>query len=307
MCGPFSLAPVDSSPLRAGFFVAESRGMNEADSATEVIDDETGFDDGFAADAPTETPGQGGEGKNQAGEAADTTAANDGANAADTPPAPEYVQLTKAELEELRSRAALIEEVRATQEKSFGTAFGKLGDVERRLKALSEGAPVAEISQEDIDTLRNDGFEPLANALEKIRGVKAVAVGGSVDESKLEELVQQRMTPALQRMELRLLASQHPDWKQIDADPAFPAWVKSKGDEFAQKLATASNAYDSEAIGQAMTEFKAHRAAQAAATKRQEDAANARRSRFNAAVTPRGTGTAPPANPEDEFDAGFNG
>ena len=278
--------------------------MNEADSATEVIDD-TGFDDGFATDAPTETPGQGAEGQGQGGESSNTAA--NGGTTTDSGAAPEYVQLTKQELEELRSRAALIEEVRATQEKSFGTAFGKLGDVERRLKALSEGTPVAEISQEEIDTLRADGFEPLANALEKIRGIRSIAVGGAVDESKVEELVQQRIAPAIQRMELRLLSKEHPDWKEIDADPAFPAWVRSKGDEFVQKLAAASNAYDSETISQAMTEFKAHRTAQAATRQRQEANANARRSRFDAAVTPRGTGTAPPANPDDEFDAGFNG
>lgn len=281
--------------------------MNEADSAAVDVLDETGFDDGFATDAPTETPGQGSKGNGQAGESSADTATNDGTNAADTQAAPEYVQLTKQELEEFRSRAALIDEVRATQEKSFGTAFGKLGDVERRLKALSDGAPVAEISQAEIDELRADGWESVANALEKLRGIKAVAVGGGIDENKVEELVQQRIAPAIQRVEMRLLTREHPDWKQIDADPAFPAWVRSKGDEFVQKLAAASNAYDSEAISQAMTEFKAHRAAQAVAAKRQDDAANARRSRFNAAVTPRGTGNAPPANPDDEFDAGFNG
>lgn len=280
--------------------------MNEADTATDL--DDAGFDDGFADDAPTETPAQ--------GQQATTTDDNEGTGGEGTgtegqqptAAAPEYVQLTKDEAEQLRAAAARLTELQATSEKSFGTAFGKLGDMERRIKAMSEGAPIAEIDQDEIDALRADGFEPMARVLEKLRDLRAINVGGGVDQSKVDELVQQKLAPALQRVELRLLAREHPDWKAIDGDPAFAEWTRSKGDEFVRTLAQASEQYDSETVSQAMTEFKAHRKAQADAKKRQEEGDAQRRSRINAAVTPRGTGAAPAgASPEDEFDAGFQG
>lgn len=281
--------------------------MNEADSAA-LDDDTTGFDEGFNAD-PTGTPGH----VQQADDAAngdDNQTANDG-QPAQAQAAPEYVQLTKQEIEELRARAALVEELKATQDKSFGTAFGKLGDLERRLKAMGESAAI-EVDQDEIDALRADGFEPLAKALEKVRNLKALP-GGGVDSAQVEALVQQRVAPALQRMELRLLAKDHPDWQQIDKDPAFGQWVTSQGAEFAQSLAKASSEYDGQTVSDAMTKFKAHRQAQEAAAEKARKAADsaqanasARRSRMNAAVTPRGSGGSPASDPNAEFDAGFN-
>lgn len=273
--------------------------MNEADSAV-LDDDTTGFDEGFNAD-PTETPGH----VQQADDAAngdDNQTANDG-QPAQAQAAPEYVQLTKQEVEELRARAALVEELKATQDKSFGTAFGKLGDLERRLKAMGESAAI-EVDQDEIDALRADGFEPLAKALEKVRNLKALP-GSGVDSAQVEALVQQRVAPALQRMELRLLAKDHPDWQQIDKDPAFGQWVTSQGAEFAQSLAKASSEYDGQTVSDAMTKFKAHRKAVEDAAKKASQQASARQSRFAAAVTPRGSGGTPASDPNAEFDAGF--
>ena len=163
-----------------------------------------------------------------------------------------------------------------------------------------DGAQV-EISQEDIDALKDD-FPPLAAALEKVRNLRALP-GAGVDPSQIEALVEQRVAPRLQRMELRMLAKDHPDWQQVDQDPAFKAWVAAQPDEFKQTLVQASQSYDSEVVSDAMTKFKqSRRTAPAPAA----DPASARRSRMSAAVTPRGTSGASAGDSTDPFLSGFN-
>ncbi len=240
-----------------------------------------GFDDEPTA-TPTETP------------AAQQDDTNQGEKTEPAEPAPEYVQLTKAERDELIA-------TRQQWEKQFGTAFGKIGGIERTIKSLTEGAQV-EISQEDIDALKDD-FPPLAAALEKVRSLRALP-GAGADPEQIEALVEQRLAPRLQRMELRLLAKDHPDWNQIDADPAFAQWVAAQPDEFKQTLAQASQSYDSEVVSDAMTKFKQSRKA-APAPAPTTDPASARRSRMSAAVTPRGVGGPAAPNPTDDLMAGF--
>lgn len=235
-----------------------------------------GYDDTTAT--PTETPAD----------------QQDDATQQETAPAepvPEYVQLTKAERDKLM---ALGDQA----QRQFGTAFGKIGGIERTLQQLNSGAQV-EISQEDIDALKDD-FPPLAAALEKVRNLRALP-GGGVDQEQIANLVAEKVSAVEQKFELRLLAKDHPDWKQIDGDPAFAAWVAAQPDEFKQTLAQASQGYDSAVVSDAMTKFKQSRRTAAPAP----DPASARRSRMSAAVTPRGTGGATAGDSTDPFLAGF--
>ena len=222
-------------------------------------------------------------------------------NQADEAPEIEYAKLTKAEYEDLRSRAAQVDELRATQDKSFGTFGRTIKGIQDTIQGFQSGAQV-EISQEDIDALRDD-FPPLAAALEKVRNMRALP-GASVDSAQIDEMVQQRIAPALtsmeQKFELRLLAKEHPDFKAVDADPAFAQWVATQPDEFRQSLATASQSYDSEVVGAAMSKFKA---ARKTAPPVQNNPT--RNSRMTAAVTPRGSGAARAPVGNDER-AGFD-
>lgn len=241
-----------------------------------------GFDDDTTA-TPTETP---------AAQGADT---EQQANVPAEPAAPEYAQFTKEERDELMA-------LREQAQKQFGTAFGKIGGIERTLQQLNSGAQV-EISQEDIDALRSDGFEPLAVALEKVRGLRALP-GAGVDQEQIDALVNQRVSAVEQKFELRLLAQAHPDWKQIDADPAFAAWVAAQPDEFKQGLVKASTEFDSAVVSDAMSKFKQSR--KAAPATPAADPASARRSRMSAAVTPRGVGGPAAPNATEDLMAGFN-
>jgi len=255
-----------------------------------TLDDDfqSGFDN---AETSTETP------------RADDDEPQDEASA---PAAPEYVQLTRQEVEELKARAALIDEIKATQEKSFGTAFGKLGGLERDLKALKEGKRV-EIDQADIDALRED-FPPLAAALEKVRDLQIVS-GAGIDQDAIGKLVEERagqkVSEFKQQLESRFLRRVHPDWETYATAPEFTAWVQTQPADFQQQLAKASDEWDSDFIADAMTKAKAAAKAQADANRQVDGDASARRSRMSAAVTPRGSGNAPGPNDDDEFHAGF--
>lgn len=241
-----------------------------------------GFDDDTTA-TPTETPAEQQDNANQ-----------QEAKPVQAEPAPEYVQLTKAERDELIA-------MRQKWENQFGTAFGKIGGIERTIKSLTDGAQV-EISQEDIDALKDD-FPPLAAALEKVRNLRALP-GGGVDQEQIANLVAEKVSAVEQKFELRLLSKDHPDWKQIDADPAFAQWVAAQPDEFKQTLAQASQSYDSAVVSNAMTMFKQSR--KAAPATPAADPASARRSRMSAAVTPRGTSGASAGDSTDPFLSGFN-
>ena len=256
--------------------------LNDHDNTTDDTAFSAGFDDDTTA-TPTETP------------AAQQDAKTQGENSmpAQAEPAPEYVQLTKAERDELIA-------TRQQWEKQFGTAFGKIGGIERTIKSLTDGAQV-EISQEDIDALKDD-FPPLAAALEKVRSLRALP-GGGVDQEQIASLVAEKVSAVEQKFELRLLSKDHPDWKQIDADPAFAQWVAAQPDEFKQTLAHASQSYDSAVVSNAMTKFKQSRRT---APSPAADPASARRSRMSAAVTPRGTGGTAAGDSTDPFLSGYN-
>ena len=257
------------------------------DASTLNHDEEAAFAAGFDDDTtatPTETPA----------EQQDTDPQQEASAATAEPAAPEYVQLTKAERDELMG-------LRDQAQRQFGTAFGKIGGIERTLQQLNSGAQV-EISQEDIDALKDD-FPPLAAALEKVRNLRALP-GGGVDQEQIANLVAEKVSAVEQKFELRLLAKDHPDWKQIDADPAFAQWVAVQPDEFKQTLAQASQSYDSSVVSNAMTMFKQSR--KAAPATRRTDPASAWKSRTEAAVTPRGTGGTAAGDSTDPFLTGFN-
>lgn len=269
----------------------------DPDNTTQTDPSEDGFDDGFDGKTPTETPGSGSEGENEGagGEGSDRTQQTQNVE-----PPPEYVQLTKTEREDLLARAALVEEIRAAQSQGLDKAFGKIGSIERTLSGITSAG--VEIDQADIDALR-DEFPPLAKALEKVRNLQVVGVRSQDPDP--ETLAKPALTKIEER-NLRALARQHPDYQQIDADPAFMEWAKKRGESFVRQVAEASNDFDHVFIGQAMTDFKRERAAAAPPPPSAPSAT--RQSRIKAAVTPRGSGSQPAAeDPEAEFDAGFRG
>lgn len=240
------------------------------------------FDAGFNDEAhPTATP--------------DATANEPPAEAAPAAP-PKYRQITEQEFEELRQRAAAIE---ATRQQDRDATFGKIGGLERQLQALAR-AGVGEVSRDDFAELA-DEFPDLAELTVKglNRALAKVAGAAPAPAAPVDERVQAALQPHLQRIERRALMQMHPDLPAIEASPEFGAWLGAQKPEVLHRLQTD---IDSAFVGEAITAFKASRKPAAANT-----TAATRKSRLEAAVTPRGSGTnAPASTDEDQFIAGFN-
>ena len=230
---------------------------------------DSGFDDGFESTTPTETPG------------------SDDRNHEETPDAPRPPTME----ERLAAAEALIGTLRTSQEKSFGTAFGKIGGIERTL-----GAAGVDIDQTDIDAMRADGFESHARALEKIRDLKVVRAGGVITEDDRSEI----RTTLKRELQVEQVSDEHPDWATVAASPEFNAWKATQSAADRDRL---DNSWSPGFIVKSLTAFKAAKAAPPRAPA--DDSQSTRRSLIDAAVTPRGTGGTPAANHEDEFDAGF--
>lgn len=249
------------------------------------------FDAGFSEDTvtPTEKP--------------ETTEAP----AEPAPQAPKYAQITEEQYQHLLSRATAIDEIKAAQEKQFGTAFGKIGGIERLVNQLQAAAPAGqsiEVSEDDFDELRAD-FPELAamqvkglnKALAKVRGS-----GPAVDPEMLEQRIQERLAPEIQRVREEAsqkivdltIRQQHRDWNKVVRSPEFAEWLAAKPQAERDAIQYSD---DPDVVADHITTFKA--AAKAATT---------RAKRFDQAVTPRGTGGhAPAPDDDDEFNAGFNG
>jgi hypothetical protein len=195
--------------------------------------------------------------------------------------------------ERFANAEALIESLRASMEKGLGTAFGKLGGIERKI--ASKPAP---IKQESIDALRADGFEDHAAGLEWIRDLQVIQ---TVAEPS-EEMVDAAAEKAEQRMHIRAVTRVHPDWREQVVKPEFQSWKSSQPSAIQQQL---DNEWDASFINEKLTQFKASRQ-KPAPTPAPDATASTRKGRLAAAVTPRGTGATPTTNTgPDEFDEGF--
>lgn len=241
----------------------------------------------FDDDGPTaQPPGDDDEGTETAeGEQGETQQEQQGE------PAPEYVQLTRQEVEELKTRAALIEQIKATQDKSFGTMGGTIREIRQRIDALSSGKRI-EIEQSEIDELRRDGFEAHAKVLEKLRDLQVINAGA--DPAAIEKMVDERATAKVsefkQQLESRFLKRVHPDWEDYQASPEFAEWVKAQPVEYRTQLAKASDNWDSDFIADAMTKAKEAAKKKAAAPTRRPQPS--RETVLEAAIQPRGNGAA---------------
>lgn len=239
----------------------------EINSADDSGDDGS-FDDGFANHStPTATPEP-------------VVAAE---------PKPEEPKAPTVE-ERIAAAEALIGTLRSAQEKSFGTAFGKIGGIERTL-----GSANVDIDQEDIDAMRADGFESHARALEKIRDLKVVRAGGVITDDDRTEI----RSTLKRELQVEQVADEHPDWREVADSAEFQAWKATRSAADQHKL---DNTWAPGFIIKTLTEFKA-----AKAKPQQQASSDSNLRDFRAAaVTPRGTGGNPAAaSTEDEFDAGF--
>lgn len=261
-------------------------------AAVETPIDDQDFENAFADDAPTETPGT------------DEIALNPEADPEEEQP--RYAQITEDEYRRLMEAADTVSKLGHLQDK----AFGKIGGIERYLQQLQSQTPAGvDISEDDVKDLADEYPELGAlqlKVLQKVAGkLKGTGIGG-INSEQVDVLIQQRLSDAKENVKAEMrrelaeetLDDLQPDWRAVRDSEAFRAWLSGQPEPYQQKAATSlSPSYAAKVIG----EFKA------AAQPKAAPKPSPQRSRIEAAVTPKsGGGFTPPASDEDDFVAGFN-
>lgn len=199
---------------------------------------------------------------------------------AEEAPAPKLRMLTEDEYQEWisdRSKIKEIKEIKEQHQKSFGTAFGKIGGIERTLNEIrSSGIKMP--SKDKLDRIRND----LPEIAELFDEIAVIAAPPSQAAPDYAELIEQARIVARQESRAEALKAQHSDWRDVTNSEEFVAFARAKGDAYMGELAKASQDWDHLTIGKAITEFKDSR-------KRAATTASIRRDRIESNVNPRGT------------------
>jgi hypothetical protein len=232
---------------------------------------------------------------------------------ADPAPAPEpkYVQITEEDFARLNSGVASVAEIKSALEKQIGTAFGKMGGIERTLTQLRTATPAGQAVEftddmaaelmEEFPEVGAVTVKAIKKFAEKLKGVGPAASAGP-DAGQVEQLVQARLVAA-QAEELEDL---HPDWRAVvgaqDSNNEYRQWLAKQPDDYQRKLNSTNSAG---VIARSISRF--NEAKTAAATPAPTPNTTVRKDIVRDAVTPRGTGGHPPGpNADDEFNAGFN-
>lgn len=253
--------------------------MSEESGVTEGLEVDADFNAGFEQNA-TETP----------------HAPNPAEEVAPIVESPKYAQITEEQYQDLVNRSALIDEMKAAQEKSFGTAFGKIGGIERVLTQLQSAPSGVEVTADDFEELRAE-FPELAElqakGLSKILGKLKGA--GAPDIDKMVSQQVENLMPRL-KIDFALDSVVGGDWVKERNSQAFMDWEKSQPAEI-QQLAHSDELSDAKRMLQLYVDSK---------KPTQTAKPSPRKQQLEAAVTPKGTG-GPSASPtaDDDFSSGF--
>jgi hypothetical protein len=233
-----------------------------------------------------------------------------------TPEPPKYAQVTEAELAEFKAAVAKA----AGHEAQLAKAWGTIGNMQKmlndqRAKDAPPASPAArkfEIRKEafakmarDFPELAEMNREALQEALADLPGPGA----SDADPAKLESMLAALQT----KRELAILASRHPDWREIvgavDAstgqpppETPFRKWLGTKAQAYQDQINGSELADE---IGRAIRLFQRETSAPAKTNGTPRDSARA--DRIRAAVQPRGdnAGAGPSKSEQDEFESGF--
>lgn len=310
---------------------AEKLAADEAQAIAE-------FNSGYADVAPTEvvTPSPEAVTKDAealAAKAAEEKAATDALFAEQqTANAPKYVQVTEDQLRDLLSYNKTIEELRAAMESRFGSAFGKMGGLERSLKEMQAAAATGETPtvtegdlEKDLEDLKQDfpDFTPrlaksLAKTFGKLKGTKAaVTIAAPFDPETVKPMVVETVNSAWsqtrQKEEQEELAEAYVDWStvigQVNEKTEYRAWLATQPAPY-QK--TVGESWRAATVIKSLDNFYRFKA-QDAATKatvvpKPIKAAVDRKAVLAEALNPRGeAGVETGKTAQQEFQEGFSG
>jgi hypothetical protein len=213
----------------------------------------------------------------------------------------EIAGFKESQIRELLTKVAEVDRLREAQAK----AFGHLGSLRQSVEALRNqprpSATDVRITKEKFTRLAQ-AFPEMADMIaadlsEALQGTGQPAI----DPQQYERMVESKLVQAMQaqqRMtEARLLSVQHPDFQQVNSSPEFQQWKTTLDPKETKEL---EDSWDAAYLSKKLTEFKdwKSKTATSQATKR---------SRLEAAITPRGGPAAPAKTLDDAFLEGFKG
>lgn len=302
--------------MRAFSFVEN---LVTADATTEVPqqeapDEEADLAAGFSKAQGTE-PSPEAKPADKATESADATPPAQEPPQAEDPPAPGplIAGMTEAEVKSLLGKAGEVDKLHAEIRKNFG----QIGEMNRTIQefktALAAGSSARKpITAAQLKRLSAD-FPDLAEAIAQDFSEIDTATAAAQSEAKSqgtpfdpEAYFAEKVGPALEQAEaranrnaeIRILRYAHPDYQTVlyaDVNngvytPEFEAWRVAQPPERQRAIQDSEDAIE---IAGIVSEFKAHRAAQAKAAK-------SKQTRLENAVAPQAGGSTPPPAIEDE-------
>lgn len=216
--------------------------------------------------------------------------------------APKWAQITEDQLSDLMKKAGSIDEMRTSLEKSFGTAFGKIGGIERVLTQLQSAPTGIAVTADDFPELREQ-FPELAELqakdlnkiFAKIKGGNAIdmeAVNAMVSE-KVAETRQQLLEESRQQMiDSTLDEIVGRPWREDRDSPEYAAWLATQPDEV-KALTRSDFLRDASKVLRQYQAFKS-------SPKTPDPKLSTRKQQLEAGVTPKGTGAGNLSNPNSD-------
>jgi hypothetical protein len=227
---------------------------------------------------------------------------------------PKMMQVPEDEYRKLLDGVARIEGIEASLEKQFGTAFGKIGGIERVIDQLKSSAPAGgkiELSEEVVADLAAEfpemaklQFKTLQKLVDTINTSTITPAPQDAAQPSApvidEEAIERRVRRAITEETLNEFDEKWketiglPDDKGVIPDTPFRQWLVKQPKEYQTRV---RSTYSATVLTDALTKFRA------AQTK-----AQGRREVLDAAVEVTGSGGQAPnaaASDDDDFNSGF--
>jgi hypothetical protein len=197
---------------------------------------------------------------------------NQSLNIEETPEETVGITITQKDFDELKAKAARVDEIDAKFQKSLDSAYGSLGgklDIfEQRLQSIQAppaAAPVP-LTKESFTALAEylDGDDALIEAM--VKDFSNLPLGGAAAQTPVDydavnaaiaETVTERVDQIAKEFEIKLLTLQHPDWRKVRASEEFTAWEKTLTPEDNELL---NNSWDGLKLIEAFNQFKSYQA-----------------------------------------------
>lgn len=227
---------------------------------------------------------------------------------AEDAPEEEIAGLPASKVRELLARVSDQDQKIKEYEQHRDRLYGMVGSLKQELqKVASQPAQAGGVKLDAaaFKRMRNE-YPELADLLAQDLS-EAISVGGggasaaAFDPRQLDPILAQREQAVREQIqretEARFLAMAHPDWREVATSAEFKLWKEMLAPEVRTALDTS---WDSQVIGQGLTEFKAWQ-------QQQRSRSTSKKERLARAVQPTGVpATSDTATELDAFLAGFN-